>query len=605
MELLIVIHHPGKTIRPSSAIVDQLALVYDRVYGSASKRKVVELPHVLVILLSWEQASLGWTRWHEDETGVLATAGLPLLHCPPGGASAMVNADRLTHFITEARRGSSCDLAYCGGYFAAAHVNKSGVVRLANNYLGEVPLYRASRGGVTVWSNKAAVTGMLAGVEPKLDEQGAREFILLSHCLENRTLYAGVELEPPGTCIEMNADQYARWSYVDLPSAYFAHRRSDDETGREVVSAMAPLIEALRETRQEVRIHLTGGQDSRAVASICRHHDFRPLCLTHGTPNEEVPSAKRLVKHLGMRYRTVDGTLPTWETFIEQARQSMWQSDGLMSLKYLAGRYDLAYVHDEGYLPIEGLGGEYGRGYYFGTEDSFTKISSGRYDPILKKTIGGREKWWHRLEDVKELGETIQSIFAHAGGDGLDPFQVATWFYVNQKMRRWATARRNVGWQWIVDPLQMPCWTYRGMSADPGRQREDGLIREVIEAAWPGTTGVPTVPQLAYAARHRRVASNRIVRNAMKTYDRFKKPVPDPISLRVLREIKQHCIDQIKQVGDVLGDLVPTDVVDRCLSREPWTYLQTGLFWDTLTVAVWCKTFVSCQDRIEPAADEA
>ena len=54
------------------------------------------------------------------------------------------------------------------------------------------------------------------------------------------------------------------------------------------------------------------------------------------------------------------------------------------------------------------------------------------------------------------------------------------------------------------------------MSADPQRQREDGLIREVIDAAWPGTTGVPTVPQLAYAARHRRVASNRIVRNAMK-----------------------------------------------------------------------------------------
>jgi len=605
LELLIVIHHPGKAIRPPAAIVTELAQVYDVAYSGTSIRKVMELPHVLVVLLSWGQASLGWTRWHEDETGILATAGLPLLHCPPGGSSTMLDAARLANFVSQASERSNCDLAYCGGYFAAAHVNKSGVVRLANNYLGEVPLYRASHRGVTVWSNKSAAAGMLAGVEPKLDGQGVREFILLSHCLEGRTLFADVEIEPPGIFIEMNADRYTRRSYIDLPSIYFAHDRPDDGTGDEVVSAMGPLIEALRKSSQEVRIHLTGGQDSRAVAAICRHHGFRPLCLTHGTPNEEVPSAKRLAKHLGMRYRTVNGTLPTWETFIELARQSMWQSDGLMSLKYLAGKYDMTYIRDEGYLPVEGLGGEYGRAYYFGTKDSFAKTSSGRFDPILKKAMGGREEWWPCVEDIQSVRQTIQSILAHAGDDGLNPFQVTTWFYVNQKMRHWATARRNMGWCWIIDPLQMPCWTYRGMSADPQRQRDDGLIREVIDAAWPGTTGIPTVPQLAYAARYRRVASNRIVRNAMKVYDCFSPPMPMPIQSQVFQQMRQHYTHQIKQAGDALSDIVTTTVIDSWLDREPWSYLQTELFWHTLTVAVWCETFLSHPRRIGPAIDEA
>lgn len=604
MEILIVIHHPGKAIRPSADIVAELAQVYDRAYGGTSVRKVVELPHVLVVLLSWGYASLGWARWHEDETGILATVGLPLLHCPPGGASSMLDAAQLARFVSQAREGSNCDLAYCGGYFAAAHVDKGRGVRLVNNYLGEVPLYRASQDGVIVWSNKAAASAMLAGVEPKLDRQGARELILLSHCLENHTLCAGVEVEPPGTCIEINADGYTRQSYMNLPSAYFAHGGSEEEVGREVVAAMKPLIEALKQTGQEVQVHLTGGQDSRAVAAICRHHGFRPLCVTHGTPNEEVPSAKRLAKYLGMRYRTVNGTFPTWETFIEQAQQSMWQSDGLMSLKYLAGRYDLAFIRDEGYLPVEGLGGEYGRAYYFGADDSFAKISSGRFDSVLKKTIGGREEWWSCVEEVGSVRQTIQSILTHAGDDGLNPFQVSTWFYVNQKMRRWATARRNVGWGWVIDPLQMPCWTYRGMSADPQRQQQDGLIREVIDAAWPGTTGVPTVSELAYAARRRRVASNRIVRNAMKVYDHFRQPSPEPIQLRVLQQMRPHYIHQIEQAGDMLGDIVTADVVDGWLGREPWSYLQLELFWHTLTVAMWCQTFLSGRNEIRPAAKQ-
>ena len=68
---------------------------------------------------------------------------------------------------------------------------------------------------------------------------------------------------------------------------------------------------------------------------------------------------------------------------------------------------------------------------------------------------------------------------------------------------------------------------------------------------------------------------------------------------------RQHSEHQIEQVGDALGDIVTAEVVGSWLDREPWTYLQTELFWHTLTVAVWCETCLSCRDRIGPAVDEA
>ena len=605
MELLVVISHPQRTIRSPGSIADDLARVYDAAYSQTSKRQTMGFPHATVILLSWQEPVLGWSSWREDDRGTMATVGLPLLHCPPGEKSAMLSPDRLATFVDEAAGGRSEDLGCCGGYFAAARADRNKQVTLVTNYLAEVPLYRASKDGVTVWSNRAAAAAMLAGIKPKLDRRAAVEFITLSHCLENRTLFEGVETEPPACCVVIDQNGHRSHPYLDLPTFYFAHRLPVAETATQVVGAIRPLIEALRDTDEEVRLHLTGGQDSRAVAAMCRHHGFSPLCLTHNTPNEETASAGRLAKYLGMKYRTVEGVVPTWDLFSTHAQQSLWQSDGLMSLKYLAGLYDLEYTRREGYLPIEGLGGEYGRAYYYGTDAGYAKAQAGKLDYVYGKAMGDRDRWWPDKGDLEQVHQTIESVLTQAQADGLDTFQTTTWYYVNQKMRRWAVARRNVGWRWFIDPLQMPCWTYRGMSADPDDQRGDGLIRAVIDTAWSGTTGVPTVPELAYAARRRRVASNRIVRIAMRWYDRFRRADPEPIQIRVLRAMRGRFVEQIRDVQNTLSDLITADQADRWLDGQPLSYLQTELFWHTLTVAMWNRVLVDQPPAIIPCLTKA
>lgn len=604
MELLVIISHPRVSVRPAQAMAGELAGVYDRVYESQSEQKYLQMPHASVVLLKWPPAGLGWSHWQEVNGGTLITAGQPLLYCPPGGVSSMLTPQRLAEFIRG--RGDdeggepSGELRYCGGYFAAVCVDAGRRVRLINNYLGEVPLYRADHGGVTVWSNKAAVAAMLAGLEAALDERAATEFVLLAHSLEDRTLWRGVEVEPAGTCITVTQQGHQRQGYLKLPGAYFSHRMGRQETAVSVVESLGPLVVALKDSSQSVRLHLSGGQDSRAVAAVCRHHGFKPICITHNTPNAEVASARRVARFLGLKYQTVEGQVPGWELFTQRACQSTWQSDGMTSLKYLAGLYDLEFIRQQGYLPMEGLGGEFGRGYYFDSDEAYRYLAEGRFDGFYKKALGDRQRYWPRGAAAQRVLETIEGILERAREGGLNAFEATTWFYVNQRVRLWGSARRNTGWQWVIEPLKMPCWTYPAMSASPEDQRHDRLIQAVIEAAWPGTTGVPTVPQLAYQARRRRVASNRIVRTAMKFYDRLRGPEPDSWQTRTLKAMRMQMLEQMRRMGEFLEPVVSVEAAQQWLEPPDWSYSQTELFWHTLTLAFWAQEFLSKGRVIQP-----
>ena len=66
----------------------------------------------------------------------------------------------------------------------------------------------------------------------------------------------------------------------------------------------------------------------------------RAVCRQRlGLEHVERRRAKRIAKHLGMPYLQVPGGEPDLDAFRGRVRASLWQSDGLMSLKYLMGMY--------------------------------------------------------------------------------------------------------------------------------------------------------------------------------------------------------------------------------------------------------------------------
>lgn len=605
MELLIVIHHPHTPLRPVEELAVEVGGVYDRVMGMVGERQWLTTPHTAMILLRWRDVNLGWRHWHPNETGTLAVVGMPLLYGPPDGPSDMVRAEKLNRWILADDHGAAAELGFCGGAFAAGHMGHGGQVRLITNYFGEVPLYRAEgKRGLTVWATKAAAAALFAGLKPKLDQQAAREMVLLGHPLENRTLWQGVETEPPGTCILIDAGG-VRWkSYLNLPGAYFAFRRPPQEIVYRVIRNMEPLMLTLRQSTAPSRLHLSGGLDSRAVAALCAHWKFRPLCVTHSAPNIEAPSARRVARFFKMKHETLSSQPPAPVDFFSQVPPALWQSDGMMSLKYLCGRYDLAMIRELRYLPIEGYGGEHGRGYYFPDHHAMHALNRGVYERLYEKLLGRRGELWPSAGTVDQLRGTVDGILERARDAGLDGCQAATWFYVSQRTRRWAVARRNTGWQWMVDPLQMPSWTYLAMSAEPKHQVDDGLMVMLLEAAREGAAFVPTALELAAAARRRRVASNRLVRAGFKLYDLARGRQVEHVQVRTLREIRHQLLELIVEAGGFLPEVISAADASRWLESQPWNHEQTELFWNTATLAAWCRQFLDNPPAIGCAALE-
>ena len=605
MELLILIHHPHTKPRPLKELLIEVAGTYDRALGSPSERRSLALSHSSILMLRWPAVDLGWPNWYPDDKGTLVTAGMPLLYAPPGDHSEMLRPDRLAALIRAEAAGPSSDLGYCGGYFAAAYAGRDEQVRLVTNYLAEVPLYRAQGAdGLTVWSTKAAAAALLAGLEPRLDERAAREFVLLSYPLENRTLWQGVETEPPATYIQIDGDGVRRGQYLHLPEAYFAHRRSPDQVAKRVITAMEPLIETLKDSGVKTRIHLSGGMDSRAVAALCAHYGYRPRCLTHNAPAEQIPSARQLAKFLRMPFDVVGAAANDRQAFFDAAIDSLWQSDGMMSLKYLCGEYDLAMIHREGYIPIEGYGGEHGRAYYYDDEEAIAKLNKGLFESVFVKMLGGRGAMWPSAGGVDRIRTTIMGLIDSARDAGLDPVATTTWLYVNQRMRRWAVSRRNTGWQWMIDPLQMPCWTYHAMSADPRDQIRGRLVVVLTESAVRGASGVPTVPERAAAARQRRTNAGALIRGTMRVFDGIRSRPQDPVQILTLQALRRDLVQRIDIAADLMPGIVTAEIADTWLAHEPWSFNQTELFWNTATLALWCQHFIAGPPAIGCAVEK-
>jgi len=604
VELLIVIHHPRSPIRPARELLAEVAGEYDRMMGRASTRFHYELPQTLILLLDWPCIDLNWPHWSADppEDGLLATVGLPLIYAPVDGRPDTLRPARLKRLIAAEGTGASADLGWCGGAFAGVLAKADGQVLLVTNYLGEVPLYRAAGDdGLVVWSNKAAAAAMLSGIELKLNTVAAREFVLLAHPLEGRTLYQGVEAEPPATCVMIDASGVRRQPYLKLPEAYFAHRVPPEEIVRRTVAGMEPVITMLRESPSDIRLHLSGGMDSRAIAAICMHHGYRPKAVTHSAPNDEVPSARRLARRIGMPYQVIAGE---GDDFFSNVSTCLWQSDGMSSLKYLSGRYDMAMIRDEKYLPLEGLGGECGRGYYFGESEATDRLGRGVVSKFLDKTLGKRAALWPSPGAVESLREDLSAIIDRYQNAGLGPCAATTCFYINQRVRRWGATRRNTGWQWIIDPLLLPCWTYYAMSADPTDQINDRLLVAIIEHAAPSIADVPTSNDFAAEARRQRVAGNRIVRTSMKIYDRLRRTPPPSVQTRTLTNHRAELIGHIRRASSLMPQFLTAEDASGWLAGQPWNYDQTELFWHTATLAMWCNQFLGQAPAIGAAAPE-
>jgi asparagine synthase (glutamine-hydrolysing) len=185
----------------------------------------------------------------------------------------------------------------------------------------------------------AAEAKAILAVLPQLrsiDPQGLGEYIACGCVLENRTLFKGLQLLPPGSA----------WSFrggtVEKKAAYFESQEWEQQEPldqesyykslRDVFTARLPRY---FNGREPIGVSLTGGLDTRIIMAWRKASSDSLPCYTFGSmyrENQDVHLARRVAKICGQPYEVITAGSECLDRFPRYAERSLYLTDGCVDV---------------------------------------------------------------------------------------------------------------------------------------------------------------------------------------------------------------------------------------------------------------------------------
>ncbi|MBI2883513.1 MAG: asparagine synthase (glutamine-hydrolyzing) [Candidatus Methylomirabilis oxyfera] len=228
--------------------------------------------------------------------------------------------------------GTAC-VTHFNGMFAFA-IWDGGAQRLfaARDRLGIKPFYYVA--GAEAFAFASEIKALIAGgcIRPELDPRGLQDYLTFQFCLDEKTLFRGVQRLPPGHALVMHPGDPAHpqvFEYWDLQYDYDS--RHPEEY---FVDHLKFLLEdAVRlQLRSDVPLgaHLSGGLDSATVVCLtARLLDGQGLktftgAFDEGRAFDETPFARLIAKAAGADYHEV---YLTSQDFADTISKLIWHMD--------------------------------------------------------------------------------------------------------------------------------------------------------------------------------------------------------------------------------------------------------------------------------------
>jgi asparagine synthase (glutamine-hydrolysing) len=185
----------------------------------------------------------------------------------------------------------------------------------------------------------AAEAKAILKVRPELrvaDSRGLGEYIVCGCVLENRTLFQGIQVLPPGSAwsfqggkLEKKSSYFDPREWEELepfkPEEYYGHLRD----------VFVKNLPRYFEGRERIGVSLTGGLDTRIIMAWRNPAPNTMPCYTFGSmyrDNEDVKLARRVAQICGQQHETI----PTGEEFLSQfahyAERTMYLTDSCVDL---------------------------------------------------------------------------------------------------------------------------------------------------------------------------------------------------------------------------------------------------------------------------------
>jgi hypothetical protein len=187
---------------------------------------------------------------------------------------------------------------------------------LFNDYLGRLPVFFSCGGGRCAVSRELKfVLRMLPRIS--LDRFGIVEFLMFEHCLENKTLFAGVSRLKPSQTLVVDASQATPLVEVGPSAELDCVLREPFSTPAASIAffrdafleAVENRVRFLARARFDLVSDLSGGFDSRTVlGGLAKFTKDVTYCTIRWSHRDETETAKALFSALGCpgRHRTIE-----------------------------------------------------------------------------------------------------------------------------------------------------------------------------------------------------------------------------------------------------------------------------------------------------------
>ncbi|UCG50579.1 MAG: hypothetical protein JSW58_10245 [Candidatus Latescibacterota bacterium] len=215
-------------------------------------------------------------------------------------------------------------------------------VKVFNDRMGYRPFYYWSADGLALFGleKKAIFVGL--GKTPPFDPTGILEFMTFGHNLDDRTIFSGIRVMPPGAVLEVGDNGACVRRY--WCAAFNGKNRgiSVDEAAGELGHRVCRAVRRWTRSGREYGILLSGGLDSRAAAGALARLHRHVTSFTFGPDGfPDLEYGRQLADELGFAFHrlTYDhvplaGVLPS----------IVWRTEGSRSFNELLSIVQHRYI---------------------------------------------------------------------------------------------------------------------------------------------------------------------------------------------------------------------------------------------------------------------
>ena len=225
--------------------------------------------------------------------------------------------------------------------------NSAGTAVLFNDRYGLQRLYYHETNDAFYFAAEAKAILKVCPQERAIDPRGLAEFIVCGCVLENRTLFPGVGVLPPGSSWTFkNGTLDKKGQYFDPAEWENQEPLAADEYFTRLRDVFSQNLQRYFKGPEQVGVSLTGGLDTRIIMALHKAKPHSLPCYTFGSmyrDNEDVKLARKVAEICGQSHHVITTGGEFLARFPSYADRTIYLTDACVDL----GRSPDLYVNEK------------------------------------------------------------------------------------------------------------------------------------------------------------------------------------------------------------------------------------------------------------------